>query len=73
MSHQTGIAVIVGLLLGLWMGVNIGRDQFVFANPFKEQTLQEKMKKASEAIIKESGDKLEEAGKALKDSLNEKK
>ena len=73
MSHQTGIAVIVGVLLGLWMGVNIGKDQFVFANPFAEQTLQEKMKKASEAIIKESGDKLEEAGKALKDSFNEKK
>lgn len=45
------VGVGVGLLLGLWFGVNIGREKPILSNPFVDTTLQEKAKEtASEAI-----------------------
>jgi hypothetical protein len=53
----------IGLLIGLWFGVNIGKDQRLFANPFANKSLQEK-------FLESSGDVLEKGGKALKDKVN---
>lgn len=58
------LLVIVVLLLGLWLGVNIGRDQPLFSNPFAEKTLQEKIKGATTDIVKD-------AKRALRESLEE--
>ena len=45
------IGIVVGLLLGLWFGVNIGKEKPIFSNPFADRVLQEKAKEtASEAI-----------------------
>ena len=58
--------LIIGLALGLWFGVNIGQDQPVLSNPFKNQSLQEK-------VINRSGDLLEKSGQALKNTLPQSK
>lgn len=63
--------VIVGLLLGLWFGVNLGRDKPVFSNPFAADTVQNKIRSTGEALIEKSGEALEKSGQALKDKVKE--
>ena len=38
------LGVVVGLLFGLWFGVNIGKEKPIFSNPFEDKALQEKAK-----------------------------
>lgn len=58
------IGIVVGLLLGLWFGVNIGHDRPVWSNPFAQASLQEK---AKDTML----DALKDAKKAARDSLSE--
>ena len=60
--------IVIGLLLGLWFGVNLGRDRPVLSNPFNESTLQEKLKNTGKTLIEKSGETLEKGGKALQES-----
>ena len=55
--------IIIGLLAGLWFGVNIGKDQPIFSNPFVDKSLQKKM-------LDRSGDLLEKSGRAIKDNID---
>ena len=63
------IWLVIGLLLGLWFGINIGRDKPIYSNPFEAATLQDKFKQAGEGALEKSGEALEKAGKALKENL----
>jgi len=63
--------LIVGVLLGMWFGVNIGRDKPIYSNPFEAKNLQEKFKQAGEGALEKSGEALENAGKAIQKSLKE--
>ena len=58
--------ILIGLLVGLWFGVNLGKGQPLFANPFKNPTIQSKIKKTSDQVLEKSGKALEESGKALR-------
>lgn len=62
--------IVLGLLLGLWFGVNLGRDRPLLSNPFTEPTVQEKLKQTGKTLIEKSGETLEKGGKALKDSTS---
>jgi hypothetical protein len=63
------IWLVLGLVLGLWFGINIGRDRPFYSNPFEAPSLQEKMKQAGEGALEKGGDALESAGKAIKEKL----
>ena len=63
------IWLVLGLLLGLWFGVNIGRDRPLYSNPFEANTLKQKFKQAGEGALEKSGEALESAGKAIKQGL----
>ena len=63
--------IVLGLLLGLWFGVNLGRDRPIFSNPFAEPTVQEKLKQTGKALIEKGGQTLEKGGKALQESTRE--
>ena len=65
------IGTVLGLLLGLWFGVNVGRDQPIFANPFTEPTVKQRIKQTGESLIEKSGEALEKGGKALQKSTQE--
>jgi hypothetical protein len=56
------IGAVVGLVVGLWFGVNIGQDRPLWSNPFAEPTLQQK---AKGTVM----DALKDAKKAARDSL----
>ena len=63
--------IVLGLLLGLWFGVNVGRDRPILSNPFTEPTVQEKLKQTGKALIEKSGETLEKGGKALQQTTRE--
>ena len=63
--------IVIGLLLGLWFGVNLARDRPIFSNPFAEPTLQEKLKQTGKSLIEKGGQTLEKGGKALQESTKE--
>lgn len=54
--------VIIGLCLGLWFGVNIGKGKSVFSNPFAEVSLKDRIKKKGNEVMENTKD-------AIRDSL----
>ncbi len=65
------IGIILGLAVGLWFGVNLGKDKPLFANPFVEVPLKEKLKQTGGSLLDKGGDALEKGGQALKRTLGE--
>ena len=65
------IWLVVGLAIGLWFGVNIGKGKPVFSNPFEASTVKEKLRQTGDEILEKSGDALEKGGQALKESAKD--
>lgn len=62
------ISLFLGLLIGLALGVNIGREKPLLSNPFaKQESLLDKAKRLGSETVEESGKALEKAGQALQD------
>jgi hypothetical protein len=57
---------IVGLLLGLWSGVNIGKNRPIWANPFAPAGIGDVVRDKSADILQKGGQKLEEQGQDLR-------
>lgn len=56
------IGSIVGLLLGLWFGINLGTGKPIYANPFAERSVTERLSEGAEDALEEGKRSL---GKAL--------
>ncbi|ALC15424.1 hypothetical protein DSOUD_0636 [Desulfuromonas soudanensis] len=65
------VGLILGLAVGLWFGVNLGRDEPLLSNPFSEKSLQKQLQKTGGEMLEKSGQALEESGKALKEKFSE--
>jgi hypothetical protein len=52
----------VGIVIGLWFGVNLGKDQPIYSNPFHKVSLKDRM-------VESGGNALEKSGQAIKRSL----
>jgi hypothetical protein len=48
------IGAVLGLLIGLWFGVNIGEDRPIWSNPFAKKNLAEKAKDVATDVIKDA-------------------
>jgi len=57
------VGIIAGFIIGLWIGINIGKNQSILSNPFVDKPLHKK-------LINSSGNFLEKSGRAIKDSIN---
>jgi hypothetical protein len=55
---------VVGLLIGLWFGVNIGENRPIWSNPFAEKNLTAKAKDVAIDVMKD-------AKKAARDKLKD--
>ena len=64
--------IVIGILLGLWFGVNLGKDKPLLSNPFSADTVQKKIKQTGEDLIEKSGAALEKGGQALQKTVKEK-
>lgn len=58
------IGVLIGLCLGLWFGVNIGKGKALLSNPFAEISLKDRIKEKGTKVMKDTKD-------AIRDSLKE--
>ncbi len=56
------LGVVIGIVMGLWAGVNIGKEKSIFSNPFEEISLQDRIKKKGNEVMKDAKD-------AIRDSL----
>jgi hypothetical protein len=57
---------IVGIALGLWSGVNIGKNRPVWANPFAPAGLGGVVRDKGADLLQKSGQKLEKEGQDLR-------
>lgn len=67
--RNLAIGLLVGLALGLWFGVNLGRGHSLFCNPFAQQTIGGQLRETGTLVIDKSGQALEESGKAIRKAV----
>lgn len=63
--------VIIGLLLGLWGGVNIGKGQPLYANPLSTVSVPDQLRDAGKEVLQKSGEVIEKTGEAIKNRAKE--
>jgi len=54
-------------MLGLWFGVNIGRERPLLSNPFRKESVYEKVRKAGRGF----GDAVKESADEFRDKLKD--
>lgn len=59
------ISVAVGILIGMALGVNIGREKPLLSNPFEKESLTDRVKRLGSETLEQSGKALEKTGQAL--------
>lgn len=66
------IVLVVGMCLGIWAGVNMGRDRPWYSNPFAApKTLGERLRDDGDALLQRTGTLLEDAGRKLRDAAED--
>ena len=60
---------VIGVAIGLWFGVNIGREMPLMSNPFYKESLNEKLKRVSGETLEKGGRALEKTGQQLQDKV----
>lgn len=57
------LGLLIGLCVGLWFGVNLGKGQPLYSNPFDSESLQKKANRTADEVMKNTK-------RALRDSLD---
>lgn len=52
------MGTLLGLIIGLWLGVNIGKGNPIFSNPFAKEDLQKKIKQRVGESIEKFGEEI---------------
>ncbi len=59
------ISFVIGVLIGMALGVNIGRERPLLSNPFARESLVDRAKQLGSETLEKSGKALEKTGQAL--------
>ena len=59
------ISLAIGALIGMALGINIGREKPLLSNPFAEESLADRVKDLGNETLEQSGKALEKTGRAL--------
>jgi len=59
------LSALLGFLIGMALGVNIGRNRPLLSNPFAQDTLADQFKRLGNETLQQSGKALEKTGQAL--------
>jgi hypothetical protein len=66
------LGLLIGGILGLWIGVNLGKDQSLISNPFANQgDMSKKMDQLQNDVSKKSKEIYNDTKKAVDDALNQ--
>lgn len=60
------LGLLVGGLVGLWFGMNIGKDQPLLSNPFAEVPLAQKAGRTARDAVEGAKKSIDKAGDAAK-------
>jgi gas vesicle protein len=63
------IVFVAGLIIGIGLGINIGKDKPLLSNPFSGRSLKQKAKKTGEEILEKGGAVVKKGGEALEEKL----
>ena len=62
---------VIGLAIGLWLGVNYGREMPLLSNPFAQhESMADKLKRISGETLEKGGHAIEKTGQAMQDKLS---
>jgi len=65
------LGMVIGVAIGLWLGVNIGREMPLLSNPLTyHESLSEKLKRLGGETLEKSGHAIEKTGQELQDKLS---
>ena len=53
------MGILMGVIVGLWLGVNIGKGNPIFGNPFTQENLQQKLKDKVGSSIEKLGEDIQ--------------
>ena len=59
------ISLAIGALIGMALGINIGREKPLFSNPFAEESLVDRVKDLGSETLEQGGKALEKTGRVL--------
>ena len=59
------ISLVIGVLIGMALGVNIGRGKPLLSNPFAKESIVDRAKQLGSETLEQSGKALEKTGQAL--------
>ena len=59
------ISLVIGALIGMALGINIGREKPLLSNPFAEESLVDRVKDLGSETLEQSGKALEKTGRVL--------
>lgn len=62
--------VVIGLLVGLWFGFNIGKGRALYANPFTDPQVHERIEDTGEQAADESEQAQKESGEKLREKTD---
>ena len=65
------VGMVIGLLAGLWGGVNIGKGKPLLSNPFADTAVDARLRESGRSLVRESGEALEKTGEALKERASD--
>ncbi len=63
--------LVIGAMLGLWFGVNIGRERPLLSNPFRKESIHEKFRKAGRELFNSAGDAIKESADSVRNKFKE--
>jgi hypothetical protein len=64
------LSLLIGVAIGLWFGVNIGREVPFYSNPFDTHSLNQKIKGVAGETLEKGGHALEKTGQSLQDKAD---
>jgi len=63
------VGFVIGGLVGLWFGVNIGKNKPLLSNPFEERSVTDKIKSNLGEGVEKAGKSIEKLGEDIKGKL----
>jgi len=64
------LSLLIGVAIGLWFGVNIGREVPFYSNPFDTHSINQKIKGVAGETLEKGGHALEKTGQSLQDKID---
>jgi len=65
------VGLLIGGLIGLWFGMNIGKGQQLLSNPFARVPLAQRASETARQAYEGAKSGVEKAGQAAKDKLSQ--